>query len=343
MRASFLAFVVVLGCSRAQSPDGTDAASAARSTAGPIGSGNEAAPEGAKLDVEAIARSGVLVVKPVDARGAALTRAVVRLDGTDRCHGTPCRLSDVTAGEHVLVIADPPSSATREFTIRDGDTLVVAAVPEPPMASLRVDLPSRETLPLEPDHALTIEMDLDGRRVGDLPACLAGLSPGTHWVSLTEVSAKRRQALLQRDGIYLAADQTTLLRAPVEESGGWTTSSVDAGSPTACGALGASDLLYAMSRLRAMLKRQCAGRVPSAAADHDVRLGVSLTVRPAGDVIGVAIELPQPSYGDLVECVIEQALHWKFPRGNGYSPVAVGISFESSASGSRRSGGAAVR
>src|SRR5262249_56125410 len=138
----------------------------------------------------------------------------VQLDGVDRCPGTPCRLSDVGAGPHVLSLVDAPTSAIRDVTIRSGHTLVVAAEPQPPTASIRAGLPGRETLPIEPGHRLTIEMELDGRRVGNLPACLSGLSPGTHGVSLTEVSAQRRQVLFGRRGLFLTPNQTTVLPPP---------------------------------------------------------------------------------------------------------------------------------
>jgi hypothetical protein len=190
-----------------------------------------------------------------------------------------------------------------------------------------VGLPSRETLPLEPDHLLTIEMQLDDHPVGNLPACVSGLSQGTHWVSLTEVSAKRRQVLLQRRGLYLTANQTTVLRAPTGETDGWTISSVDEdGLLAACGTLSASDVLDTKWRFLPVLKQRCARRIPASAEHHELRLWASFTVHPAGDVIGVAVDSPEPSYDDLAECVVEHALRWKFPRGNGYSQISAAIS-----------------
>jgi hypothetical protein len=326
-RFVLLAIVVQLGCSRGEHLAATDAGSArGPSTIGSIGSqdevGERPTPEG-----DATPGTGMLVVMPVGVRGVALTNAVVQLDGVDRCSGTPCRLSDVGAGQHVLSVVDTPTSATRDVTIRGGHTLVVAAEPQPPTASIRVGLPSHETLPVEPGHRLTIEMELDGRRVGNLPACLSGLSPGTHLVSLTEVSAQRRQALLQRRGVFLTAHQTTVFHAPTGESDGWTISSVDEdGSLATCGTLSASDVLDAKSRFLPMLKQRCARRMPPAAERHEVRLWASFTVHPAGDVIVVAVDSPEPSHDDLAECVVEQALRWKFPRGNGASQISAVIS-----------------
>jgi hypothetical protein len=327
-RRVVLAIVIHLGRSRGDHLAATDAGSArAPSTIGSTGSHDEGVGEGPSDETDATPGAGMLVVKPVGARGAALTNAVVQLDGVDRCSGTPCRLSDVGAGRHVLSLVDTPASATRDVTIRGGHTLVVAAQLEPPTASIRVELPSHETLPIEPDHALTIEMELDGRRVGNLPACLSGLSPGTHSVSSTEVSAKRRQVLLQRRGLFLTANQTSVLHAPTAESDGWTISSVEEDGPlAACGTLSASDILDTKWRFLPMLKERCARRMPPAVERHDARIWVSFTLHPAGHVIGVAVDSPEPSHDDLAECVVEHARRWKFPRANGYSQISVAIS-----------------
>jgi hypothetical protein len=327
-RFVLLAIVVHLACSRGEHLAATDAGSArAPSLIDPIGSHGEGVGEGPSAEADATPGTGMLVVKSVGTRGVALKNSVVQLDGVDRCSGTPCRLSSVGAGRHILRLVDVPTSATREVTIRGGHTLVVAAEPQPPTAAISVDLPSRETLPIEPGHQLTIEIELDGRRVGNLPACLSALSPGTHLVSLTEVSAQRRQVLLERRGLFLTANQTTVLHAPTGESGEWTISSVDEdGTLATCGTLSASDVLDTKSRFIPTLKQRCARRMPRGAERHEVRLWASFTVHPAGDVIGVAVDSPEPSHDDLAECVVEQALRWKFPRGNGYSHISVVIS-----------------
>jgi len=58
-------------------------------------------------------------------------------------------------------------------------------------------------------------------------------------------------------------------------------------------------------------------------ANLDLGMRVTFGVRPAGDVIAVVIGLREPLHAGYVDCAVDQALQWKFPRANGYSTISV--------------------
>jgi hypothetical protein len=197
-------------------------------------------------------------------------------------------------------------------------------------ASLRVSLPAHETIAVESNRRLRIDVQLDGSNVGQLPTCLSDLKPGTHWLSLTEVSLGRRHILLHHRVVVLTANHATSLIPPTDASAEWTLVADDetAPLPPSCRGLSGADVSLTRMNRAPRLQRRCGTFARSKPLKSESPYRLTFTVKPAGDVVSVVGETQQPSDERLIDCVVNEARRWQFPRADGYSDICVPVSFE---------------
>ncbi|HEX7669401.1 MAG TPA: carboxypeptidase regulatory-like domain-containing protein, partial [Polyangiaceae bacterium] len=122
-------------------------------------------------------RTGSLIVTAADADGAPVRGISIRVDGVERCTASPCRLSGLPTGAHLIRAAGAgfPASAERAVSVESGEpaaehvTLTGARHPE--RSGLGVSAVGDGL------HVL-----VDGRDLGAPPVSLRDVEPGAHTV-----------------------------------------------------------------------------------------------------------------------------------------------------------------
>ena len=119
--------------------------------------------------------SGTLEIRLADADRHP--EVEVHVDGVPRCGTTPCRLSDVTAGSHVVEIGarDGRWVRRRVDVGADEHSLVALAFPREPAPDRRIGQGVELRSDLSP-----VKVFIDGERRGTLPILIDDLSTGEH-------------------------------------------------------------------------------------------------------------------------------------------------------------------
>jgi hypothetical protein len=138
--------------------------------------------------VVAVAAAGVLLLRPsqgdllVTAAGSKgqPAPAKVFVDGALRCQVTPCRLSGLASGMHMVrVESDGQVSADRAVIVTAGEAAThhVTLDGPPPPAGIRLAA-----------EGVGLRVLIDGREVGSPPIALSDLEPGEHVMRLVSES-----------------------------------------------------------------------------------------------------------------------------------------------------------
>jgi serine/threonine-protein kinase len=142
------------------------------------------------------ARTGRLVVNVADAKGAAINRADIYVDGRKQCD-TPCKVEQLGAGSHeVKVVADgfetpavqtvsvdPRQDATVNFTLSGGTSL----------SGLRVA-----------GNQPGVKLYVDDREAGPLPQEVRDLAPGPHTIRVAgsdRYQPLEKQVAVEKDSV----------------------------------------------------------------------------------------------------------------------------------------------
>lgn len=119
-------------------------------------------------------KTGTLVVNVADAKGAAVNKLEVVVDGTKRCESSPCILKDVANGVHEVKVSaqgfDAP--AARAITIEGGKS---ATIDVPLVASKSASTGFKVA-----GNQTGVKVSVDGKDAGPLPQELRDLTPGEH-------------------------------------------------------------------------------------------------------------------------------------------------------------------
>ncbi|AKV02163.1 serine/threonine protein kinase [Labilithrix luteola] len=119
-------------------------------------------------------KSGTLVVNVADAKGAAVNKLEVFVDGTKRCESAPCIVKDIASGVYQVKVSAQgfDSPAPRAVTIEGGKSATI----DFPLVAAK----SASTGFKVAGNQTGVKLSVDGKEVGPLPQELRDLTPGEH-------------------------------------------------------------------------------------------------------------------------------------------------------------------
>ena len=141
-------------------------------------------------------RGGRILVNASDPKGAAISRAVVFVDGRKQCDTTPCVAEQLPGGPHeVKVIAEGSSNPViQSVTVEEGKDVTANISIE---AARAIAVKVNGTQP-------GVKLYVDDREIGPLPQEVHELTPGSHVIKIA--GSERYQPLEKR--VTIEKDQT---------------------------------------------------------------------------------------------------------------------------------------
>jgi serine/threonine-protein kinase len=126
-------------------------------------------------------RTGTLVVNVADAKGGAVSKLSIDVDGKKACESAPCIVKDVQSGVHEVKITavgfDPPAPRAVTIEARKDSSIDFALSPSKAATGTGIKVAGN---PLQSGVRLLV----DGKEIGPLPQELHDLQPGSRTVKI---------------------------------------------------------------------------------------------------------------------------------------------------------------
>jgi serine/threonine-protein kinase len=126
-------------------------------------------------------RTGTLVVNVADAKGGAISKLTIDVDGKKACESAPCIVKDVQSGVHEVKISavgfDPPAPRAVTIEARKDSSIDFALSPSKAATGTGIKIAGN---PLQSGVRLLV----DGKEIGPLPQELHDLQPGSRTVKV---------------------------------------------------------------------------------------------------------------------------------------------------------------
>ena len=152
------------------------------------------------LAVFLIPRQGTLVVTVAGPGSKPVDTVQVFVDGNKKCDTSPCRVTDVKAGTHMVKVTAAGYQPT-------ADQAVKVASGEDAVVNVALLLASEGTgIRVTAETSGAVKLSVDGKEIGPLPQEIKDMTPGEHVI---KVSGERYEALEKR--VNVEADQMQTL------------------------------------------------------------------------------------------------------------------------------------
>lgn len=137
-------------------------------------------------------RTGTLVVNVADAKGAAISKIDITVDGKSACTSAPCIVKDVSAGVHEVKVSatgfDPPAARAVTIESRKDSSIDFSLSPAKTAGGTGLKIAGN---PLQSG----VRLSVDGKEYGPLPQEIHDLTPGEHKV---KISGSERYAPVEK-------------------------------------------------------------------------------------------------------------------------------------------------
>jgi serine/threonine-protein kinase len=126
-------------------------------------------------------RTGTLVVNVADAKGGAVSKLSIEVDGKKACESAPCIVKDVQSGVHEVKITavgfDPPAPRAVTIEARKDSSIDFSLSPSRAATGTGIKVAGN---PLQSG----VRLFVDGKEIGPLPQELHDLQPGSRTVKI---------------------------------------------------------------------------------------------------------------------------------------------------------------
>ena len=127
-----------------------------------------------------IPRKGTLVVTVAGPGNKSVDAVQVFVDGNKRCDTSPCRVTELASGTHMVKVAAAGFQPTAEQGVK-------VETGEDAVLNVSLSRASEGTgVKVSADTAGAVKLFVDGKKIGPLPQKLRDMSPGEHLIKIAK-------------------------------------------------------------------------------------------------------------------------------------------------------------